>query len=218
MTFTELQAAVTNRLGLISGDQIISTVVASMVNEALHETEMDNVNGWDWLRSRFSSVTVAGNDEYAFSTLVTSQVVTKIIEVRLAVSSTSIFPLQRVSIAEAQELYPIQVEGTPEVWSADGNVIVFTPVPNAVYAFSGTCVLGEPDLSGGTDEPLMPVTYQSLIVEKAVELFATRMQNYPASKAANERYKELRAKAIAHSRPYVGPGRVRASSSWDRSR
>ena len=73
----------------------------------------------------------------------------------------------------------------------------------------------EADIAG-TTAPIMPVTFHSMIVEKAVSIMARRLQNYPASKAAEDEYQRIRSKALQYSRPYVGAGRVRAEAAWER--
>jgi hypothetical protein len=216
VNFVELQAAVTNRLALLTGDQIIGTAAALIVNEALHECEIDNVNGWNWLRKQFSFVTVAGTKEYPFTTVSATFGISKIVQLKYApAAAAGVFELGRLSLGEADDLYPLVAQSSPEVYAVDGQSVFLVPIPNAVYTVTGTCIRTEPDLTG-TDTPIMPLAYQSMIVEKAVELFARRTKDFPASKVAHDAYVEMRTKAIAHSRPYVGSGRVRASSSRDR--
>ena len=223
MNFTTLQARVAERCGLTSTDASIGSAntgaVANLVNAALRTIEVDYPQGWDWLRTHGFVNTVSGTETYTFATISTALLMTdisKIVSVSIkSPSGQGHIPLERISRAEAQQLYPATTSSGPAVCWIEGRTLGLRPAPDGVYQLLVTAIKTEVDLVDGANTPAMPSSYHDAIVEKAAELHYRRVHDLPNAAAAAGAYKDWRMRMLSHQRPYVGPGAVRArSGSW----
>lgn len=229
MNFTQLQSAVADACALVSGDAMIGTAdtgrLAQLVNAGIHYYETANPNGWDWLlRNDVAFNTVALQESYTYAQVAAgmsgspSPVVAKIDELKLGITGASYGPwvMTRVSKQEADLEYPSQSGQRPEVYWVQGLRVGFRPLPDAVYPITGTIIVTEPDLAAGADVPILPTMFHQMIVEAAAYLFFRREQNAAMAQVALSAYKDWHSRALSYSKPYRGPGRVRADAQWDR--
>lgn len=227
MNFTELQSAVQDACALVADDEMIGTAntgaLARLVNAGLHYYETANPNGWDWLiRNDVAFNTVASQERYTFTAVAAgmsgSPTVAKIKEIKLGITAATYGPwvMTRVPKEEADMHYPSTSPQRPEVYWVEGITLGLRPLPDAVYPITGAVIIEEPDLSAGADEPILPARFHEMIVEAATYLFFRREQNSEKAAVALAAYKDWHSRALGHSKPYRGPGRVRADAGLDR--
>lgn len=187
MDFAALQAAVLGRLSMGSDDPDAAKV-PGYINEALHELETaGGPSGWPWLREQ-TTVTVAAAATYAFSTLVTDGDTTlKILDMQVLYQTSYYQPMTFMSPVEAENYYRYVTTATPEAWYAEGGLVFVFPTPAGDTTFKLRTLKMEPDLSEGTDTPVMPSVFHSAIVEAALALHYEALQDTAKMQATQAR-------------------------------
>lgn len=204
MNFTELVAAVYLRLGVPSGDALLtSTIVGQAVNEALHE--IDSEADWPWLDATETINTVAGTDAY---TPAANWSRTR--SLRIAADG---YPMSRRTIDEVNDLWPFADQTSrPQVYAIEGGQLVVRPIPDGVYALEHRYVRTEADISGSSS-PLMPAQFHPAIASLAAHIALGRSREDNRAAAALADFERWLRRMQKFRRRYQGPGRIR--SRWD---
>lgn len=204
MTFTELVAAVYARLGVPSGDALLtSTVIGGFVNEALQE--INSEEDWPWLNAQETIATVAGTAGYTPNA---NWLRTRSLRLN------DDFPLERYPEEMLSDRYPFTGSSSnrPEGYAIEGGQIILGPVPNGIYSLIHRYVKTEGTLSG-VQLPLMPTQFHSSIVELATHLTLGRSREDARSAAALAAYARWLSKMRKYRRRHTGPARIRTTWS-----
>lgn len=203
MNFTELVTAVYNRLGVPSGDALLtSTIVGAAVNEALQEVNSEE--DWPWFNATETIATVAGTAAYALNA---SWLRTRSVKI------SDDFPLERYSEEELSDLYPFATStNRPQGYAIEGGQLLVGPVPNGVYSLQHRYVKFEGTLSG-VQTPLMPAQFHSAIVELATHITLKRSRESLRAQESLANYQRWLSKIKKYRRRFTGPGRIR-TSQW----
>lgn len=217
MTLTELQAAVGNRCGVASTDSRYSTI-PDRINEALHAIETYAGGEWDWLIKEGTVSTVADQDYLAFSTLATALTadgVRRIRWVECANGSGGYEPCKRASKAQLRSHFAgFAATSVVVAWAAQNQRLWLFPTPSTVLTLRFEAITTEPDLSSGSDEPLLPVIYHRVLVSAASALVLRSLQRYDEAKVEEEAAAQGMSRMPGASMAYSGPGMVRRDGRY----
>lgn len=210
MDLTTMRSAVRRRTGMLSDDQLGADAdLTALINDAIHYLEIESPSGWPWQKYRDDFVTVAGTQEYAFTTIDSSNTISRIGSLRLIVDSNYEYELTQMSYPDLVTFYSSTNQSTPEAFAVSGRAVILRPVPSAVWTIRFAATKAEPDLSANDDEPLMPAMFHNAIIEQACYLWYRRSGNDNSAQVAKAELTHLIAKMMAYSRETAGPSRIR---------
>lgn len=196
MIFSELQTALSNRLGLpAAGDALLtSTSLAALINEALGVISTERM--WWWL---LTDVTFQFNGGVA--TLPTDLVKIEAVQAYGGL----IEPVSRRDLIDSD-----YVElPSPVGWTTVGNQIRLAPAPAGLIAGRMFYYRTETTLVAGSDLPAMPVAFHGVIIAYAAYLAHTRRQDPVRAQAATLEYQAWLKRMVDDQSPVKGPRRVR---------
>lgn len=200
MDLTALIESVYDRLGVPSGDSLLTTeVVTRAINAALHEIESEQ--DWPWYQSNETITTASGDATYPVDA---SYLRTRLLRVE---NET---PLPRYSYEELIERWPFDSStGKPREYAIESGELHLRPIPDGVYSLDHRFIGMETDLSTGTDTPVMPESFHQAIVDLAAHIVLRRSSEDARSQQALGDYERWRTKMIRHKRKYQGPARIK---------
>lgn len=167
MDVDAIRAAVRRRCGVSSSDQLAAdTDLLEIIVGVLHEISVER--DWPWLETSRSFNTTAGTASYATGTRWVRTHSLKI---------DNYGPLGFYSRKHLDEWYPTSAAtGTPRFYSVSGDQLLLFPTPEAVFSVTEVFQQYEPALTAGTDVPLMPLPFHTVIVHAAAEELLLRMR------------------------------------------
>lgn len=216
MNYTALKAAVQDRTQLATTDPEYAAI-GDRINEALHLIETASPGGWDWLRDEITLPITANTATYTFSTIGAVPApdvgIVRVNYVEVLIGSTRV-PIDRLPVEEARLNYLVSTSSSPDYYSIDRQTLIFWPTPDA----NGTAYVGvlktEPDLSAGSDTPLLPSIYHRILVAQASGLVLRALGRLPQAQIEEASADRGLKQMMAYARPAGGPGIIRRRSRW----
>jgi len=163
-----LVSRVATRLNITSDDPLYASI-EDFVNEAIHYLDTASPDGWPWMRTTVNRTITTGS--YTFSQIVgTTSTIAKVLSAKVKDGDTWQI-LQFRNQDEIDQLYPTDDTGLPETFGVDGSTVGIYPPPDGSYQLRIRVVTSEPDLTTGSDTPIMPESFHTGIIDAAL-LFA----------------------------------------------
>lgn len=200
MNLTSLMSTARTRFGAPSGDSFYTdAVLTALVNEALDAVSLEF--DWPWLQGSATITTAAADRDYAVPA---DWIRTR----KLYIANNE--PLELVP---SSDVLWSTAQGRPTQYAIEGDLVQLFPVPDGVYSVTHKYTKSEPDLSTGSDTPLMPAVFHHAIVALVVNLMHVRAGNLTKANAALVDYRawltrmqDHRRRSSATLRPRVRPG------------
>jgi hypothetical protein len=167
-TLTSLQTALQTKLGIPSGDALLTTTVqTAFINEALHKLEGEGE--WQWQEGTETLNAVITNSTLTPSS--TNYSKTK----HLSVTTGAGAPLELKDISFLDKL--ANASGEPVFYGFWAGLIQIRPKADASYSFTHRYLKREVDLVSGSDTPLVPDRWIPAVVEYAACLCYRRIND-----------------------------------------
>lgn len=206
MNYAALQTRVLRRLNMSTTDPA-ADLVGDYINEALHNIETYAPNGWPWMRTISSITTVAGTNNYAFTTIGTTAY--KVLDAKVLLQTNYFQPLTLIGPEEADQNYPATQTSVPEAYYAEASRLYIYPTPDAAYTIKVRAVIAETDLATPTDEPVLPSLFHAAIVEGALMLMYETLQDSTRLAIAQARLQDWIERMKRYGQQYQGVPRIR---------
>lgn len=176
MNLAAMRQRVLARMGTDSNDMLAANV-DSWINDGIQYLGTVAANGFDWLKRTVTFT--ATSDSYSFDQLSSyaGQPVVKVLHVRVEIDGTRRV-LSPVPYEEAYIAYQVDTRGTPEVYAVtESRLFLFPTPPSSGVPLTVQVLVAEKDLVNDGDTPLMPVTYHGAIIDAALLLFYSALQD-----------------------------------------
>lgn len=186
MNLTALIAGVQERLGVPSTDSMFTSgVCTNLINSALHMNEMDA--DWPWLETSETIAPVNGQENYTPNANWLRT---------LELQWGDYPPLTKVDIRDLRAIG--SPAGRPQFYAVYGDQLRVRPVPTGTTpTMTHLYIRTQPDLSSGSDSPLMPANFHYAIVELAAYLGFRRIHQLPEAGGAQAAYQEWLKRMLA---------------------
>lgn len=206
MNLTALIGQVRTRIGTDSYDSnSTDATITAALNEALHTVEGAEVPGgghWPWLEAT-TTVTVGTGGSASLG----------VADLRRELSVTQLGNRSLVR-APLGQILEAGSGASPQWYAISGTTLHIGPAPTGNTTFTVHYLRTEPDLSGGSSEPLLPVRYRTAIVELATSIVLRRMNRDEQAALAMRQYQEIVAVMLQDLPAPEQSGRA-ISSSWN---
>lgn len=198
-TLVDLRQQVYDRLGVPTSDpQFPTALVTRVVNDALHEFELEH--DWPWAFTSETLALVAGTDTY--------NVASNLRRSRwLRISDD--YQLDRYPLNELLDRWSDADRGRPAEYAIENTSIVVRPTPDASYSAVHRYVRRETTLAADGDTPLVPIEFQPAIAELATVIALRRSRDDARAVGAQAAYDRWLNAMRDDTRRYRAPGRVR---------
>ncbi len=207
----DLIVRVQTRVTAVTGDPLTDDpLVQSDLNEALHDIEVEQPDGWPWLEVVTTFETSAGVEAEAVPVDWAKTANLSLLNDDGSYEE----PMLPLESSELRILYPTLSQSRPEAWSIEANQILLRPVPDATRTIVHSYIRTETDLdAGGSGEeltPLLPSRFYGPLVTLAAAKVLRDMQNHSAADQLENQYAVgLRRMFAAATSLMAGPARTR---------
>lgn len=199
ITFATMITGVRTRLGNPATDGFFTDAqIGDMVNESLQYN--NTLADWPWTKATATFPTVAGTATYD-PAAATGWVKTR------ALTIDGFNTMNELSLEEIREM-PTTIQGQPEFFAVENELIHLRPVPNQVYTVIHDHLKREPELSG-TGEPLMPDQFRYAVIEYAAYLAHMRQGDMGMADRALTRHQKWYEAMSDHRRRTTNAKRIR---------
>lgn len=204
-TRADLVAQVYDRLGVPTTDpQITAAVVQRLVNDALHEYEVEH--DWPWLQASETLTTANGTDTYSLAANWRRTVSLRI---------SDDWSLDRYGLQDLFDSFSDNTRGRPEAYTIWADQVILRATPDAVYSVKHRYMKKEADLSADGSAPFLPLEYQGCVVEKAASTALRRLRDEQRAASAEAAYQRWLVKMRDDTRRSRGNGHVRVRPGID---
>lgn len=202
-TLADYDARLLDRVSSVSSDtRLTSAVRYRAINDALAQICLEH--DWGWLATSATITTVAGTSSYALPTRhIRTDSITETI--------TGISVSRRPMI----ELDQVIALGPPRIYHVDGALVFLKAIPDGVYSLTHRFRQFEPQLTSGSDAPLIPDVYSRGVIEFAAMLCLRQVKEYERGAEAESDYGSWLKRVQDNENMSREPMRVRVRrGSW----
>ena len=178
MQLSDIRTEIRTRMGLSASDtNFTDAVLTSIINVALRE--VSTFEDWPWLE-----VSTTVNTAASTETVSLAAAVRKVTSMRYQYRELLFRPYRDRNLFYG-------VTGVPAAFSEKAGTWYIWPTPDAVYSLNYDYIRTEADLSGDTDEPLIPDWAVSLVIVYACVLCARRSRDRELEKVFYAQFADL---------------------------
>lgn len=194
------------RLGMEQSDgQLTPQTVTALLRTALNYLASEH--DWAWLQSSETLTTTLGVN-YVTPLAGSAAGVTWTRTTNLSGAAHGHY-LTQIPWQEFRNRDVTNQSALPDVWSEHLGLLYLHPTPSGSTAtLYHDFIRGEATLSSDTDSPLLIDQFSGAWVEKAAELCARRIQDYPTAQVCSGEYQKWLKSMSDYRRRSAGPYRV----------
>ncbi len=200
-TLSLLRQEVLETAGLASDDaRFPEATLDRMINRGLRSLSAEHI--WPWLQDSETLTTVSGTESYAPAS---AWVRTK----RLTCEGYDLVEMQVESATPF-----LEGTGAPVGYFIEEDEIHLVPVPDGVYSVEHVYEAEEPELTSGSDSPLLPDRYTDWLVYTVLVQVATRLRDDGLYRIADRERSKWYRRSSDEVRRSTGSLPVRTRNDW----